>query len=104
MKYILIMLLMLVIFITLLLFGAHNNQILSFNYLLNKREFRASTLLSLIFLAGFIIGWITCGLFWLRTSLALVYAKREVKRLTQQQIAQTVNVTSNNRSNNSRGI
>ncbi|PLK57823.1 hypothetical protein CEX73_03395 [Candidatus Palibaumannia cicadellinicola] len=103
MKYILIMLLLLVILITFILFGAHNNPILSFNYLLNQKEFRASTLLSLIFLSGFIIGWVTCGLFWLRTGLALVYAKREVKRLTQQQIAQAVNVTSTNCSNHSDG-
>ncbi|ABF14015.1 LapA family protein [Candidatus Palibaumannia cicadellinicola] len=90
MKYILTMLFVLVILITLILLGTHNNQILSFNYLIDQKEFKASTLLSIIFLLGFIIGWITCGLFWLRTSLALLYAKREVKRLTQQ-IAKVTN-------------
>lgn len=84
------MLFVLVILITLILLGTHNNQILSFNYLIDQKEFKASTLLSIIFLLGFIIGWITCGLFWLRTSLALLYAKREVKRLTQQ-IAKVTN-------------
>ncbi|MBE8208163.1 DUF1049 domain-containing protein, partial [Leptospira borgpetersenii serovar Ballum] len=34
--------------------------------------------------AGFIIGWIICGLFWLRVRLQLARAERKIKRLEQQ--------------------
>ncbi|BAE74687.1 conserved hypothetical protein [Sodalis glossinidius str. 'morsitans'] len=84
MKYILIILLVLVIFIISVTFGAHNDQVVTFNYLLAQSQFRVSTLLTSLFSAGFVIGWVICGLFWLRTRVALMRAERKVKRLEQQ--------------------
>lgn len=84
MKYVLIILLVLVIFIISVTFGAHNDQVVTFNYLLAQRQFRVSTLLTSLFAAGFVIGWVICGLFWLRTRVALMRAERKVKRLKQQ--------------------
>lgn len=84
MKYVLIILLVLVIFIISVTFGAHNDQVVTFNYLLAKSQFRVSTLLTSLFAAGFVIGWVICGLFWLRTRVALMRAERKVKRLEQQ--------------------
>ncbi|WP_406703878.1 LapA family protein [Sodalis sp.] len=84
MKYVLIILLVLVIFIISVTFGAHNDQVVTFNYLLAQSQFRVSTLLTSLFAAGFVIGWVICGLFWLRTRVALMRAERKVKRLEQQ--------------------
>ncbi|MBT9433234.1 LapA family protein [Candidatus Sodalis endolongispinus] len=84
MKYVLIMLLVLVIFIISVTFGAHNDQVVTFNYLLAQSQFRVSTLLTSLFAAGFVIGWFICGLFWLRTRVALMRSERKVKRLEQQ--------------------
>ncbi|MFT4466250.1 MAG: LapA family protein [Sodalis sp. (in: enterobacteria)] len=80
MKYVLIILLVLVIFIISVTFGAHNDQVVTFNYLLAQSQFRVSTLLTSLFAAGGVI----CGLFWLRTRVALMRAERKVKRLEQQ--------------------
>jgi putative membrane protein len=80
-KYLLIFLLVLVIFVTSVTLGAHNDQVVTFNYLLAQGEYRVSTLLATLFGAGFVLGWIICGLFYLRARIALGRAERKVKRL-----------------------
>lgn len=84
MKYLLIFLLVLAIFVVSVTLGAQNDQQVTFNYLLAQGEFRISTLLAFLFAAGFIIGWLICGLFWLRARLQLARAERKIKRLEQQ--------------------
>jgi putative membrane protein len=65
-------------------FGAHNDQVVTFNYLIAQDDYQVSTLLAVLFSAGFILGWIICGLFYLRTRIALRRAERKIKRLTLQ--------------------
>ncbi|NIH16299.1 LapA family protein [Serratia symbiotica] len=84
MKYLLIFLFILVIFVISATFGAHNDQVVTFNYLIAQGDYQVSTLLAVLFGAGFILGWIICGLFYLRTRIALVRAERKIKRLTLQ--------------------
>ncbi|MEN5015372.1 LapA family protein [Erwinia sp. Eh17-17] len=89
MKYLLIFLVVLAIFVISVTLGAHNDQVVTFNYLLAQGEFRVSTLLASLFAAGFLLGWAICGLFWLRVRVSLANAQRKNKRL-QQQLGQTV--------------
>lgn len=84
MKYLLIFLLVLVVFVISITLGAHNDQVVSFNYLLAQGEYRISTLLATLFAIGFILGWVICGLFYLRTRIALGRAQRKIKRLEIQ--------------------
>ncbi|MCS2158804.1 LapA family protein [Scandinavium sp. H11S7] len=84
MKYLLIFLLVLAIFVVSVTLGAQNDQQVTFNYLLAQGEFRISTLLAVLFAAGFAIGWLICGMFWLRTRVSLLRAERKIKRLEQQ--------------------
>lgn len=86
-KYFLIFLLVLAIFIISVTLGAQNDQQVTFNYLLAQGQFRISTLLAFLFAAGFAIGWLVCGLFWLRVRVSLMRSERKNKRL-EQQIAQ----------------
>jgi putative membrane protein len=83
-KYLLIFLLVLAIFVISVTLGAQNDQQVTFNYLLAQGEFRISTLLAVLFAAGFAIGWLICGMFWLRTRVSLLRAERKIKRLEQQ--------------------
>ncbi|BBI92281.1 putative conserved inner membrane protein [Serratia symbiotica str. Tucson] len=83
-KYLLIFLFILVIFVISATFGAHNDQVVTFNYLIAQGDYQVSTLLAVLFGAGFILGWIICGLFYLRTRIALGRAERKIKRLTLQ--------------------
>lgn len=84
MKYLLIFLLVLVIFVISVTLGAHNDQVVNFNYLVAQGDYRVSTLLATLFGAGFVLGWIICGLFYLRTCIALGRAERKIKRLELQ--------------------
>ncbi|MDF7681014.1 LapA family protein [Enterobacteriaceae bacterium ESL0689] len=84
MKYILIFLLILTVFVIAVTLGAQNDQVVTFNYLLAQDSFRLSTLLAELFAAGFIIGWLVCGLCWLRLRVALIRAERKIKHLEQQ--------------------
>jgi putative membrane protein len=85
-KYLLIFLLVLAIFVISVTLGAQNDQQVTFNYLLAQGEFRISTLLAVLFAAGFAIGWLICGMFWLRTRVSLLRAERKIKRLEQQMV------------------
>ncbi|WJV68763.1 LapA family protein [Pectobacteriaceae bacterium CE70] len=94
MKYMLIFLLVLAIFIISVTLGAHNDQVITFNYLVAQGEYQLSTLLATLFAVGFILGWVICGLFYLRVRIALGREQRKVKRLEQQlPITDDVNVT-----------
>ena len=84
MKYLLIFLLVLAIFVISVTLGAQNDQQVTFNYLLAQGEYRISTLLAVLFAAGFAIGWLICGLFWLRVRVSLARAERKIKRLERQ--------------------
>ncbi|MEY8709329.1 hypothetical protein A9B99_01265 [Mangrovibacter phragmitis] len=84
MKYILIFLVVLVIFVISITLGAQNDQQVTFNFLIAQGEYRISTLMASLFGLGFIIGWVICGLFWLKTRLSLGRAQRRIKRLEQQ--------------------
>ena len=84
MKYLLIFLLVLAIFVISVTLGAQNDQQVTFNYLLAQGEYRISTLLAVLFAAGFAIGWLICGLFWLKVRVSLARAERKIKRLENQ--------------------
>ncbi len=84
MKYLLIFLFVLVIVVISITLGAHNDQVVTFNYLLAQGDYRVSTLLAVLFATGFVLGWIICGLFYLRLRLSLGRAQRKIKRLEQQ--------------------
>lgn len=83
MKYLLIFLLVLAIFVISVTLGAQNDQQVTFNYLLAQGEYRISTLLAVLFAAGVAIGWLICGLFWLRVRVSW-RAERKIKRLENQ--------------------
>ncbi|UDG81318.1 Lipopolysaccharide assembly protein A [Candidatus Profftia lariciata] len=84
MKSLLIFLIFLVIFVLSVTLGAHNDQVVSFNYLIAQGEYCLSTLLAILFASGFILCWIICSLFYLRLRLGLARAKRKIRRLEQQ--------------------
>ncbi|OSN07843.1 LapA family protein [Lonsdalea iberica] len=84
MKYLLIFLMVLAIFIVAITLGAHNDKVVTFSYLIAQGQYRLSTLLATLFAAGFVLGWVICGLFYLRLRIALGREQRKIKRLEQQ--------------------
>ncbi|WP_127959303.1 LapA family protein [Serratia microhaemolytica] len=84
MRYLLLFLLVLMIFVIAITLGSNNDQVVTFNYLIAQGDYRVSTLLAILFGCGFVLGWLICGLFYLRTRIALGRAKRKIKRLEAQ--------------------
>nr|WP_246545138.1 LapA family protein [Photorhabdus hainanensis] len=79
-----ILLLVLVIFVISVTLGSNNDQVVTFNYLIAKGNYSVSTLLAVLFASGFVLGWVICGLFYLRARLSLGRAERKIKRLEAQ--------------------
>lgn len=94
MKYLLIGLLVIVILIISVTLGAHNEQVVTFNFLIAKGEYALSTLLAVLFGGGFVLGWLLSGLFYLRLRLRLGRAERQIKRLQQTESSLPAEITS----------
>ncbi len=56
-----------VCFLATLALGAQNQQMVNFDFLVAQGEFQLSTLLGIAFGAGFAIGWLICGMLYLKT-------------------------------------
>lgn len=84
MKYFLILLLAVAFFIISITLGSSNDQVITFNYLIAKGDFSLSSLLALLFGVGFVLGWLICAVFYLRTVVSLKNARRKIKRLESQ--------------------
>lgn len=83
-KYFLILLLAVVIFIVSITLGSSNNQVITFNYLIAQGDFSVSSLLASLFGVGFVLGWLIAGVFYLRVMISLKNARRKIKRLESQ--------------------
>ena len=84
MKYFLILLLAVAFFIVSITLGSSNDQVITFNYLIAKGDFSLSTLLASLFGVGFVLGWLVCAAFYLRTIVSLKNARRKIRRLESQ--------------------
>ncbi|GKX54516.1 putative lipopolysaccharide assembly protein A [Leminorella grimontii] len=87
MKYLLIGLIAVVILVIAVTLGAHNEQVVTFNFLIAKGDYALSTLLAVLFGGGFILGWLVTGIFYLRLRLRLGRAMRQIKRLQNETTA-----------------
>lgn len=84
MKYFLILLLAVALFIISITLGSSNDQVITFNYLIAKGDFSLSSLLASLFGVGFVLGWLICAMFYLRIVVNLKNARRKIKRLESQ--------------------
>lgn len=81
MKFIALFLLVLIIFAISITFGANNDQIVTFNYLINQHNFRLSTLLALLLGFGFILGWLLTGIFYIAIRFRLNMMQRRLRKI-----------------------
>ncbi|VFP84382.1 Lipopolysaccharide assembly protein A [Candidatus Erwinia haradaeae] len=97
MKYFLIFLVIIVMLVFSIILGAHNDQVITFNYLIGQDEFHIATLLAIVFSIGFFLSWIICGMCWLRVRVSLAHMKRKVIRLQSQlEVKENAILTSKN--------
>lgn len=86
--FILVILVLAIVVIAMTL-GTNNDQVVTFNYLIAQGQYSVSTLLAVLFGIGFVLGWIVCGLFYLRLRLSLARARHRIKRLEADQTVQS---------------
>lgn len=84
MKLFLTILLVFVIFILAIAIGANNDQIVTFNYLFAKNDFKLSFLLAALFGFGFIISWVISLFFYLKLRTKLVFTERKLRKLQRE--------------------
>lgn len=77
MKVILGFILFIIPFLLALAIGAQNHEVINFNYLIAQGEFQLSTLLGIFFGGGFIVGWLFCGVLYLKSRIDLGLARKE---------------------------
>lgn len=84
MKYILGFVMTVAILLVTVTIGANNDQLITFNYVVAKSEFRLSTLVAMLFGFGLVLGWGISGIFYLKVKLEHIALVRRVKRLSQK--------------------
>ncbi|WP_445399137.1 LapA family protein [Zobellella sp. An-6] len=80
MKIIFGLVILAILFAAGLTLGAQNDQLVQVNYLLAQGEYRLSTLLAVVFVAGFLIGWLVFGLVMLRLKMNNSGLRKKVER------------------------
>lgn len=81
MKYFIIVILFIIILAIAITLGSDNNQLVTFNYLLAKMEVRLSTLIAIVFGAGFLVAWLLSFVAIFKLKLKLTMAQRKLKSL-----------------------
>lgn len=84
MKYILGFVMTVAILLVAVTIGANNDQLITFNYVVAKSEFRLSTLVAMLFGFGLVLGWGISGIFYVKVKLKNIALTRRVKRLSQK--------------------
>lgn len=79
MKIISILILVLCFLVTLAL-GAQNQELVNFDFLIAQGEFQLSTLLGIAFGSGFAIGWLICGMFYLKARFSRNRLSKKVEK------------------------
>nr|WP_275974537.1 lipopolysaccharide assembly protein LapA domain-containing protein [Shewanella algicola] len=70
------------LFVLALLFGAKNEQIVTLSYFIAEGEYRLPVVLASVFFGGFIISWIFASFYILKLKLALRKSNKALKKFT----------------------
>lgn len=80
MKIVFGLIILAILFAVGLTLGSQNDQLVHVNYLLAQGDYRLSSLLAVVFVAGFLIGWLVFGLAMLRLKMTNKGLNKKVER------------------------
>ncbi|MDV2857853.1 MULTISPECIES: LapA family protein [Oceanimonas] len=80
MKIIFGLIMLAILFAVGLTLGSQNDQLVHVNYLLAQGDYRLSSLLAVVFVAGFLLGWLVFGLVMLRLKMTNKGLNKKVER------------------------
>lgn len=72
------------LFLIALALGSQNQQVVTFNYLLAKGDFHLSTLLGVVFVAGFALSWAIFASMQFKMQLKLRKLNKQLKKQNTQ--------------------
>ncbi len=78
MKSFLATVLVAVLFIVALVFGARNEQVVTISYFVAQGEFRLPVVLAVVFFAGFMLSWLVACYYIVRLKWALAAARKKL--------------------------
>ena len=73
------------LFVLALLFGAKNEQVVTLSYFIAEGQYRLPMVLAVVFFSGFIISWLFAGYHIIKLKLALRKSNKVLKKLTATQ-------------------
>lgn len=78
------------LFLIALALGAQNQEVVTFNYLVAQGSFNLSTLLGVIFVSGFGLGWLVFGSLHLKSQLQIRRLRKQLNKLkTSSSVVET---------------
>ncbi|MBU3824643.1 MAG: DUF1049 domain-containing protein [Candidatus Oceanisphaera merdipullorum] len=80
MKIIIGLIILAILFAVGITLGTQNDQLVQVNYLLAQGEYRLSSLLAVIFIAGFVIGWLVFSVVLLRLKMNNKGLQKKIER------------------------
>ncbi|AVI67977.1 DUF1049 domain-containing protein [Shewanella sp. NKUCC05_KAH] len=69
------------LFILALIFGARNEQVVTISYFVAQGEYRLPVVLAIVFFAGFILSWLFASYYIVRLKLSLAATKKKLNQV-----------------------
>ncbi|MCH1930944.1 lipopolysaccharide assembly protein LapA domain-containing protein [Shewanella sp. A25] len=66
------------LFIVALLFGARNEQVVTISYFVAQGEFRLPVVLAVVFFTGFLLSWLVASYYIIRLKFSLANTKKKL--------------------------
>lgn len=76
--------LIILFFVVALALGSQNQEVVNFNFLIAQGEFRLSSLLGMLFGVGFILGWLICGMLYLKERMCRTMLQKQLNKQRQE--------------------
>ncbi|MEO3735775.1 LapA family protein [Shewanella baltica] len=69
------------LFIMALIFGARNEQVVTISYFVAQGEYRLPVVLAIVFFAGFILSWLVASYYIVRLKLSLATTRKKLNQV-----------------------
>ncbi|MDT3333867.1 lipopolysaccharide assembly protein LapA domain-containing protein [Shewanella sp. SP1S1-7] len=69
------------LFILALIFGARNEQVVTISYFVAQGEYRLPVVLAIVFFGGFILSWLVASYYIVRLKLSLATTKKKLNQV-----------------------
>ncbi|KZK67127.1 hypothetical protein A1L58_20795 [Shewanella baltica] len=69
------------LFILALIFGARNEQVVTISYFVAQGEYRLPVVLAIVFFAGFILSWLVASYYIVRLKLSLATTRMKLNQV-----------------------